>query len=217
MEIFVDRADAGARLGALLAERVARWPAPVVLGILRGGVVVADAVARVLGLELDLLGVEKIGAPWNHELAIGAVGEGDVLWLDPELVAMVEATQLRESVERERAELAGKLADVRRIRPRVDLAGRAAIVVDDGIATGSTVRAALLALESARPERRVLAVPVGPRDTLDALARVADEVVCPLRPRDFRAVGEWYRVFDQTSQRRVVEIFARRAAADPVS
>lgn len=216
-ERFRDRTDAGAHLARVLAVRAAGWPAPLVLGIPRGGVVVADEVARVLGVELDLLGVEKVGAPWNPELAVGAVGEGDVLWIDPELAAMVEAGQLQRIVERERAELAGKLADVRRIRPRVDVAGRTAILVDDGIATGSTVRAALLALEPARPARRVLAVPVGPPETVAELARVADEVVCPLQPRAFRAVGEWYESFGQTSQRQVLEIFARRAGADAVS
>jgi putative phosphoribosyl transferase len=214
---YRDRTDAGARLAEVLAERIAAWPSPVVLGIPRGGVVVADEVARVLGVELDLLGVEKVGAPWNPELAVGAVGEGDVLWVDPELATMVDAMWLQRIVEQERVELAGKLADVRRIRPRVDLAGRTAIVVDDGIATGSTVRAALLALETAHPALRVLAVPIGPPETLAVLAGVADEVVCPLRPLAFRAVGEWYETFGQTSQQQVLEIFARRAAADAVS
>jgi len=175
--------------------------------------VVADVVARALHLELDVLGVEKVGAPWNPELAVGAVGEGDALWIDPELSPHVDPGVLRHTIERERGELAQKLADVRSIRPRIPLAGRTAIVVDDGIATGATVRAALRALERERPALRVLAVPVGPPETLAALAGIADEVVCPLQPASFRAVGLWYEVFDQTPQQAVVRIFEQRAAA----
>ncbi|MGD8331304.1 MAG: phosphoribosyltransferase family protein [Acidobacteriota bacterium] len=213
MDRFIDRRDAGARLAEALAPRVAAWPSPVVLGIPRGGVVVADVVARTLELELDVLGVEKVGAPWNAELAVGAVGEGDALWIDPDLSPLVGAGVLRDTIERERSELADKLADVRAVRPRISLTGRTALVVDDGIATGATVRAALLALESERPALRVLAVPVGPPDTLAALAAVADEVVCPLQPASFRAVGLWYEVFDQTPQREVLRIFEERGTA----
>jgi putative phosphoribosyl transferase len=210
MERYIDRRDAGARLAAELAAVVTDWPAPVVLGIPRGGVVVADVVARELELDLDVLGVEKVGAPWNPELAVGAVGEGDALWIDPEMAAYVDAIVLEQAIERERAELAGKLADVRQIRPRIELRERAAIVVDDGIATGSTVRAALLALEGEEPALRVLAVPVGPPETIAELRRVADAVFCPLQPSYFRAVGVWYESFDQTSQREVLRVFERR-------
>jgi putative phosphoribosyl transferase len=213
MDRFIDRRDAGDRLAQALAPRVVAWPSPVVLGIPRGGVVVADIVARALDLELDVLGVEKVGAPWNPELAVGAVGEGDALWMDRDLAPLVDAGVLRAAIARERDELAHKLADVRAIRPRIPLADRTAIVVDDGIATGATVRAALLALEREGPALRVLAVPVGPPDTLAALAAAADEVVCPLQPASFRAVGLWYEVFEQTPQREVLRIFEQRAPA----
>lgn len=213
MDRFVDREHAGAALAAELSVRVAGWPTPVVLGIPRGGVVVADVVARRLGAELDILGVEKIGAPWNPELAVGAVGEGGALWIDPEISRHVDPAALTRAIERERAELRDKLADVRRLRPRIELTGRTAIVVDDGIATGSTVRAALLALEGVHPARRVLAVPVGPPETLADLADAADDIICPLQPPVFRAVGLWYETFEQTSQQQVLEVFARRAAA----
>jgi len=213
MDRFIDREHAGAALAAELSVRILGWPAPVVLGIPRGGVVVADVVARRLGAELDVLGVEKIGAPWNPELAVGAVGEGGALWIDPEISAQVDGAVLTLAIERERTELRDKLAEVRRLRPRIDLTGRTAIVVDDGIATGSTVRAALLALEAVQPARRVLAVPVGPPETLAGLADVADDIVCPLQPLVFRAVGLWYESFGQTSQQQVLEVFARRAAA----
>lgn len=213
MDRFIDREHAGAALAAELSGRAVDWPAPVVLGIPRGGVVVADVVARELGAELDVLGVEKIGAPWNPELAVGAVGEGGALWIDPEISRYVDPAVLTRAIERERAELSDKLADVRRLRPRIELAGRTAIVVDDGIATGSTVRAALLALEGVQPARRVLAVPVGPPDTLADLAGLADDIVCPLQPPVLRAVGLWYESFGQTSQQQVLEVFERRAAA----
>jgi predicted phosphoribosyltransferase len=213
MDRFIDREHAGEALAAELSGCVAGWPAPVVLGIPRGGVVVADVVARLLGAELDVLGVEKVGAPWNAELAVGAVGEGGALWIDPEISADVDPAVLTRAIERERAELRDKLAEVRRVRPRIELTGRTAIVVDDGIATGSTVRAALLALEGVHPARRVLAVPVGPPQTLAELAAVADDIVCPLQPSPFRAVGLWYETFGQTSQQQVLEVFARRAAA----
>lgn len=210
MERFHDRAHAGARLAAELKPIAVDWPSPVVLGIPRGGIAVADVVASELDADLDVLGVEKIGAPWNPEFAVGAVGEGGALWLDEELKARLEPELLARAIDRERQELAEKLAEVRRIRPRIELAGRTAIVVDDGVATGSTVRAALLALERERPARRVLAVPVGPPETLAQLREVADDVVCPVRPKLFQAVGLWYERFEQVSQQQVLEIFERR-------
>ena len=210
MERFRDRKHAGARLAEEFAGEVDIGPAPVVLGIPRGGIVVADVVARALDAELDVIAVEKIGAPWNPELAVGAVGEGEAMWIDAKLAARVEAAVLARTIDAERVELVEKLADVRRIRTRIDLAGRTVIVVDDGVATGSTVRAALLALERAAPARRILAVPVGAPQTLAELEAVADVVVCPLRPLYFQAVGVWYDVFGQVSQAQVLEIFERR-------
>jgi len=210
MERFHERAHAGAVLAAKLAPLAVGWVEPVVLAIPRGGVPVADVVARRIGADLDVLGVEKIGAPWNPEFAVGAVGEGEALWLDEEMTSRLDPSMLAAAIDAERRELVVKLADVRRIRPRIELSGRTVIVVDDGIATGSTVRAALLALECERPARRVLAVPVGPPETLEELTRAADQVVCPLRPAYFQAVGLWYEHFDQVGQREVLQIFGRR-------
>ena len=210
MERFRDRKHAGACVAEELAGDVDIGPSPVVLGIPRGGIVVAEVVARELDAELDVIAVEKIGAPWNPELAVGAVGEGEAMWIDAELAKQVEAAVLARMIEAERAQLAEKLADVRRVRPRIDLAGRTVIVVDDGVATGSTVRAALLAVERAAPARRILAVPVGSPQTLAELEEVADVVVCPLRPSYFQAVGLWYDVFGQVSQAEVLEILERR-------
>ena len=193
-----------------LADKVDIGPSPVVLGIPRGGVVVADIVAREFDAELDVIAVEKLGSPWNPELAVGAVGEGEAMWIDAKLAKRVGVSKLACTIEAERAELVKKLADIRRIQPRIDLEGRTTIIVDDGVATGSTVRAALLALERAKPARRILAVPVGSPETLTELEEVADVVVCPLRPPYFRAVGSWYEAFGQVSQAEVLEIFHQR-------
>ena len=210
MERFRDREQAGIRVAEELVEKVDIGSSPVFLGIPRGGVVVADVVASEFDAELDVIAVEKVGAPWNPELALGAVGEGEAIWIAAEFAKQVDPAVLACMIETERAELAKNLADVRCIQPRINLAGRTAIVVDDGVATGSTVRAALLALERAEPERRILVVPVGSPQTLTELEEVADVVVCPLRPPCFRAVGSWYDVFGQVSQMEVLEIFERR-------
>ena len=132
------------------------------------------------------------------------------MWIDAKVAKQVGVSMLACTIEAERAELAEKLADIRRIQPRIDLDGRTTIIVDDGVATGSTVRAALLALERAKPARRILAVPVGAPQTLAQLEEVADVVVCPLKPLYFQAVGSWYEVFGQVSQAEVLEIFQQR-------
>lgn len=210
MERFRDRRQAGTRVAMELADKVDIGPSPVVLGIPRGGVVVADIVARVFDAELDVIAVEKLGSPWNPELAVGAVGEGEAMWIDAKLAKRVGVSKLACTIEAERAELVKKLADIRRIQPRIDLEGRTTIIVDDGVATGSTVRAALLALERTKPARLILAVPVGAPQTLAQLEEVADVVVCPLKPPYFQAVGSWYEVFGQVSQAEVLEIFQQR-------
>lgn len=210
MERFRDRRQAGTRVAEELADKVDIGPSAVVLGIPRGGVVVADVVAREFDAELDVIAVEKLGSPWNPELAMGAVGEEEAMWIDAKVAEQVEVSMLACTIEAERAELVQKLADIRRIQPRIDLDGRTTIIVDDGVATGSTIRAALLALERAKPARRILAVPVGSPETLAELEEVADVVVCPLRPPYFRAVGSWYEAFGQVSQAEVLEIFQQR-------
>ena len=210
MERFRDRRQAGIRVAEELADKVDIGPSAVVLGIPRGGVVVADVVAREFDAELDVIAIEKLGSPWNPELAMGAVGEGEAMWIDAKVAEQVGASVLACTIEAERAELVQKLADIRRIQPRIDLDGRTTIIVDDGVATGSTIRAALLALERAKPARRILAVPVGSPETLAELEEVADVVVCPLRPPYFRAVGSWYEAFGQVSQAEVLEIFHQR-------
>ena len=206
---FRDRRDAGERLAEALTPELSGASDAIVLGIPRGGVVVGDVLAEKLGLPLDVVAVEKVGAPWNPELAVGAVGEGDTIWLDENLVSSLDPGKLEEAIERERRELEAKLASIRAVRSRESLEGRTVVVVDDGIATGSTVRAALLALRGVRPAACILAVPVGPPETIADLAGVADAIVCPMQPAAFYAVGQWYDTFGQVSTPEVLAILER--------
>jgi putative phosphoribosyl transferase len=208
---FADRTEAG----RLLAERLRHLAAehPVVLALPRGGVPVGLEIARALQAPLDLVLVRKIGAPFQPELALGAVVDGDrpetvlneeivrALGVPESYLAEASARQLEE-IERRRARyLAG--------RTRVPVEGRTAIVVDDGIATGATMEAALHATRRAKPRRLVLATPVAPPDTLERLRPETDEVVCLATPEFFPAIGAFYRDFRQVSDDEVVELLRR--------
>jgi putative phosphoribosyl transferase len=193
---FRDRVAAGRELAGMLEHlRAAR---PVVVGLPRGGVPVAAEIACALGLELDVVLVRKVGAPDREELAVGAVGEDGVTVRNDAVLRELGLRwrDLREQVAFERRTVAKRAAALRP-GPRPDLTGRTAIVVDDGIATGATVVAALRVLRSLGAARIVLAVPVAPADSLRILAPLADEIVCPLVPRDFSSVGQWYDDFAQ--------------------
>ena len=211
--LFTDRRDAGRRLAeALLAYREED---PVVLALPRGGVPVAYEVARRLEAPLDLVFVRKIGAPHQPEFGLGAVVDG----ADPQIVlnpeaeriaapaGYIEAVARRELVEIERRRKA-YLGD----RPPIPVRGRTAIVVDDGVATGGTIRAALAGLARAQAKKVVLAVPVGPYDVVASLRADADEVVCLATPQPFYAVGLWYGDFTQTTDAEVVELLHRPSA-----
>ncbi len=208
---FEDRAEGG----RLLAERLTHYAGRddvVVLGLPRGGVPVAFEVAKALGAPLDVFVVRKLGVPWRPELAMGAIASGGVRVLNDDVVAAtgVTAAEIEAVTEHETRELARREELYRGDRGPADVVGRATILVDDGLATGVTAEAALLALRQRSPRRLVLAVPVCARDTATRLASVADEVVCAEMPDIFFAVGEWYRDFSQTSDDEVMAVLARR-------
>jgi putative phosphoribosyl transferase len=209
--MFADRVQAGRRLASRLDHL--RHEPVVVLGLPRGGVPVAAEVAEALGAPLDVIVVRKLGVPFQPELGMGAIGEDGVRVLNPEVVriAGISEHELAEVDERERAELDRRARRFRGDRPRVDLAGRTAVIVDDGIATGSTARAACQVAREHGAARIVLAVPVAPADWTDRLAGVADEYVCVATPEPFFAVGQFYTDFAQTSDDEVVGCLTRAA------
>ncbi len=214
---FTDRQDAGRRLGAALAGR---FPVPpLVLALPRGGVPVADEVATALRAPLDVLVVRKLGAPRQPELALGALGpDGVVVWNDDVVRAVAPAAPAMDEVlARERAELARREAAYREGRGPIDVAGRVVVVVDDGLATGATARAALTWLRGRGAARVVLAAPVGSPDVVAALRRVADEVVVLEQPDDLRAVGAAYEDFAPVDDGEVAALLAaaRRREARP--
>ncbi len=193
---FRDRADAGRVLATRLAGL--RDAKPVVVGLPRGGVPVAAEVADALNAELDVVLVRKIGAPHREELAVGAVGEDGVTVRNDAVLHDLGLTwaDLAEQVACEREEIRRRAAALRP-GPRPDLRDRTVILVDDGIATGATVVAALRILRHFGAARIVLAVPVAPPEALRVLAALADEIVCPVAPAHFTAVGQWYDDFTQ--------------------
>jgi len=210
---FRDRRDAGRRLAGLpeLRKYAGRDDA-VVLALPRGGVPVAFEIAQAFGLPLDAYVVRKLGVPGHEELAMGAIATGgtrvvDVevvrrLELDEETVAGVAAQQQRELEERERRYSAD--------RGPLELRGKTVLLVDDGLATGSTMRAAIQSVRAKQPAAVVVAVPAAPRQTCERLREEADEVICAIIPDLFFAVGSWYEHFDQTSDDEVVELLRRR-------
>lgn len=207
---FKDRRDAGAALGqALLKHR--DWQDPVVLALPRGGVPVAAEVARRLEAPLDILVVRKIGHPLHEEFAIGAIASGGVTVMNPPQETMLGEADQRDVdriVQREQAELRRREELYRGGHEAVPLEGREVIVVDDGLATGATMRAAVQALRALHPSRITVAVPVGASESCDALSSVADDVVCVRMPEPFYAVGAWYSEFPQTSDDEVRELLA---------
>jgi putative phosphoribosyl transferase len=201
--IFADRPDGGRRLAERL--RHLRGQDVVVLGLPRGGVPVAAEVAEALDAPLDVSVVRKLGVPYQPELGMGAIGEGGVRVLNQEVIrhARVSERQLAEVEERERAELERRARHFRGGRPREPLAGRVVVVVDDGVATGSTALAACRIARAEGAARVVLAVPVAPWDWEERIGDAADELVAVDTPNWFSAVGEWYEDFTQTSDAEV--------------
>jgi predicted phosphoribosyltransferase/dienelactone hydrolase len=207
---FLDRADAGRRLAGLLTGQlmIERGSGTVVLGLPRGGIPVAYEIARALGVPLDVILVRKIGLPAQPELAMGAIGEDGVRVVNDDVVQAehVSDQEFAGVEEAERAELGRRADRYRAGHPRLPLTGKTAIVVDDGIATGSTARAACQVARAHGAARVVLAVPVAPQASIDALASSADEVVAAEVPEPFLAIGQWYQDFAQTGDAEVVEL-----------
>ncbi len=202
---FRDRREAGRRLGAALASLP---PDSVVLGLPRGGVPVAAEVAKALSAPLDVIVVRKLGVPSQPELGMGAIGEGGVRVIDPEMVrrAGVSPGELAAVEQHERAELERRARRFRGDRPPLQLAGRTVIIVDDGVATGGTARAAVRVARAHGATRVVVAVPVAAPEALRELASVSDDVVALETPESMRAIGYWYDDFTQTSDDDVVAI-----------
>jgi putative phosphoribosyl transferase len=213
--LYRDRFEAGRVLAKLLQQYRGR-PDAIVLALPRGGVPVGFEVAKELQLPLDVFIVRKIGMPRQRELAMGAIASGGALVLDPSMVRMagLNEAELNAIIERERREIERREREYRGDRPPADVHGKTVILVDDGLATGSTMRAAALALRSRSPKKLVVAVPVGARSTCDELQGEADEVVCAARPEDFHAVGLWYEDFTQTTDGEVRELLERARKPD---
>ena len=213
---FRDRAEAGRILADDVQARLGAGDPddpPLVLGLPRGGVPVAAPVAERLGGELDMLTVRKIGAPYHHELAIGAVASGGLIVLNDLVIRHLGVTtaDVEQRTEVARRELAERERRLRGDRERPAMAGRTVLVVDDGLATGATMRAAVRAVRTAGPRRLVVAVPVGPPDACAEVAGLADDLVCPLQPASFGAVGEWYADFTATTDDDVLRLLAASA------
>jgi putative phosphoribosyl transferase len=193
-------------------------PDVVVLALPRGGVPVAYEVAHALGAPLDVFLVRKLGMPGHEEFAIGAIASGDVLVLNEETLRDygVRRDQVEAVVEAEKRELERREHRYRGDRPFRDLAGRTVILIDDGLATGSTMRAAVAALRQERPARVIVAVPTAPAETCDEMRAIVDEMVCLLTPEPFYAVGLWYDDFSQTTDEEVRELLEHAAARHPM-
>ena len=211
--LFADRTDAGRRLADALLFLKGR-PDLLILGVPRGGVVVGAEIARALQAPLDVVIARKIGAPGNPELAIGAVAADGTTVLDESLVAQLGVSQdyIEMTTERERAEIERRLRAYRGDRPPPEVTGKTAVVADDGVGTGATTLAAIRSLRKQEPRELILAVPVGPPDTVEMLSREVDRAVVLSTPEPFWAVGAFYRRFEQTTDQQVVDLLRETAA-----
>jgi putative phosphoribosyl transferase len=207
---FANRREAGIELAGRLSQYKERHDV-IVLGLPRGGVPVAYEVARALGAPLDVLIVRKLGVPGREELAMGAIASGGARILDTEVVQWygIPDAVIESVVRAEEAELERREKMYREGRPPLDLRGRTVILIDDGLATGSSMKAAVRAVREQAPAAVVVAVPVGARETCQAIGAIADAVVCARTPEPFNAVGLWYRDFSQTPDEEVRALLRR--------
>ncbi|HEY6138209.1 MAG TPA: phosphoribosyltransferase [Thermoanaerobaculia bacterium] len=211
---FRDRDEAGKLLGRDLARRLAQRDDLLVLALPRGGVPVGFGVAQALGAPLDVFIVRKLGVPGHEELAMGAIASGGVRVLNREVLGYLTVSErmIDAVAEREQRELERREREYRGSRPPIDVTDKTVIVVDDGLATGSTMRAAVAALRKMEPRRIIVAVPVAAESTCDDFRaeNIADEVVCLRTPEPFQAVGLWYSDFTQTTDEEVHELLEQR-------
>ena len=217
IEGFEDRGHAG----RLLAAELAGMPLtrPLVLAIPRGGIDVGVEIARSLNAELDVVLARKLRCPFQPELALGAISEAGEVTLDPRSAPLIAGNRNALEVERQHqlAEITRRRQLYRRVRPQAEIAGRSVILTDDGIATGSTMIAAIHSVRAAEPHELIVAVPVGAPDRVAEIARLCDRMICLHTPDEFRAVGQFYRVFDQVSDERVIELLQVAAETQALS
>jgi len=216
MTLFKDRLEAGRQLAERLKQEV-QAPDIIVLALPRGGVPVGYEVARGLGASLDVFLVRKLGLPWHPELAMGAIASGGTTVMNEGVVRSMGVAQedIDTVIRKEQAELERRERLYRGDRPHPQVTGRTVILVDDGLATGSSMRAALKALRQSNPGRLLAAVPVGPADVCRQLTKEADEAMCLSTPSHFEAVGKWYRNFEQTSDDEVRSYLGQAWSTEP--
>ncbi|WP_392538104.1 phosphoribosyltransferase [Legionella sp. 227] len=204
---YDNRNQAGRVLADLLKDYAARTDV-VILALPRGGVPVAYEVATKLSLPLDIFIVRKLGAPGHEELAMGAIASGGIAVFNQEVVNLlhIQKDAIDKIKKSEQEELSRRELVYRGKRPFPELSGKTIILVDDGIATGYTMRAAIAALKQKKPEKIIVAVPVAAQSTCDEIAPLVDEIICPMRPTNFYAVGLWYNDFSQTTDDEVIEL-----------
>lgn len=207
---FPNRTEAGRRLAEQLRAYANRKDV-IVFGLPRGGVPVAFEVAHALNVPLDVFVVRKLGVPWQPELAMGAIASGGVPLLNPQIVKQygISEKEVQDVISREQRELERREKQYRGSRPAVDVHGKTVLLVDDGLATGATMRAAVEALRNAGAEKIVVAVPVSSPDVCESFRGLADDVLCAVTPEPFHAVGLWYQDFSPTTDQEVYDLLSR--------
>jgi predicted phosphoribosyltransferase len=207
MALFENRLDAGKKLAAQLTQYAGQKDV-IVLALPRGGVPVAYEVARAIDAPMDVFLVRKLGVPGQEELAFGAIASGGIEVVNPEIVHAVHLSEstIRSVISREREELRRREQEYRDNRPEPELTGKTVILIDDGLATGASMYAAVVAVKQKRPRKVVVAIPVASPESCSALSRFIDQIVCAYTPEPFYGVGQWYEDFSQTSDEEVRQL-----------